>query len=254
MNNYTKTVNGNLQGQHITIKELSFYEYRTLVKRLLTDDVNAINDAFNALVNNINLRWLHNDYNIVAKFNILLQLRSVILSPVIEMSVNDTQVNYPISEILNVFNKPSNTFKYTHDQNVYEFGLPSSFAPHTNPIEFVTDCLVAIDGQEVGFNLDELPALPFNEITQGIIKFYEDYRLVLPHINQELNPFDGSILMFLKSIFLYNIKDLYDIEYALRRNLNFQSYDFETLSLPECNILLKHLNDDVKQTDKQVES
>lgn len=254
MNNLTTCINGSLHGEAILIKELSFYEYRSLVKRLLTDDIIALDRTFNSLFTIVNGYWSFSEYDIVKKFNTLLQLRSVILSPIIEMSVNDAQINYPISEILKIFNAPFKTFNYSHDGHQYEFGLPSSFIPYSNPIDFVTNCLQSIDGETTEFNLNELPALPVNEITQSILKFYEELKITLPHINQEINPFDGSMLIFLKSIFMYNIKDLYNIEYALRRNLNFQSDDLKTLSLPECNILLRQYNEEIKQNDKQVES
>jgi len=58
------------------------------------------------------------------------------------------------------------------------------------------------------------------------------------------------MITFSQSILQYNLKNLYDLEYSLRRNLNLNSQDFTTLSLPECEILIKSLKDELAQIEK----
>ena len=251
MNYYEKTINVNVQGNVSPLKEISFYEYRNLVKRLYDDDIVSVSNAFEDLLL-ATCSAKPKDLDILQKFIILLHLRNIVVSPMIEMVVNEVQINYPVNEIISALNKKIAACEYLYGDTKYTFGLPKELLPHQNIIAFVVNCLLKID-DGIFVDPNQLPALPFNEITQLILNFYSDVKIVVPHVNQTLSPFDGSMLGFLKSIYTYDLKGLYDIEYTLRRNLGLHANDFQNLSLPECNIMLKNLNDDLK-SKAQVES
>jgi hypothetical protein len=96
-----------------------------------------------------------------------------------------------------------------------------------------------------------MPALPVAILIKKIYDQLDSFKFKIEHINYDISLMDASFLYFLKSIYLFDLQGIYDIEYALRKNLNFTIADLNELSFPECNLMLKMYNRDVSEKSKE---
>ena len=102
--------------------------------------------------------------------------------------------------------------------------------------------------------IDKLPGLPFNEIYKLICNQYSEYSFKFLSNESKLELFDGSFLVFFKYIFDANYQEILNLEFALRRYLNFSSFDMDTTPFPECRIMFNKFDKDTQQKkDSNVE-
>ena len=248
------TFNVQVLNQNYKLRELSFLNYRNFVKNIIDDDEKNLNSSFNTLLNYCCVEG--KPKNLLEKFLILLKLRAVIVNANVEISKDETNINLPLDVIFNTLNKPYRQYTYEMGNDIYYFDLPLNFIPYNNAIDAVIDCLVQINDVKIDsmmkFNIqDNLPALPINEIFTNILKHYEDKKYYINILDFPINFFDYSAITFLKSIYSYNLKNLYDTEYALRKHFHYTAEDFKTFSLPECNIMLNTLNKELAEAQKE---
>ncbi len=62
-----------------------------------------------------------------------------------------------------------------------------------------------------------------------------------------------NILDFISHVIHIDLQDMYEMEYNLRNYLNFNKSDLDTVSLPECKILLNHYISDQKNREQNSE-
>ena len=138
---------------------------------------------------------------------------------------------------------------------IYTFDYPKKINLNENKINFIAESLVKINGESViGDISDRINVLPainfidvFDRITSSLYEKEFDFKINNTKITL-LN-----ILYFIQSIFNVDMVKMYDMEYTLRKYLNFNTEDFKTLSLPECKILLNcYVSDQKKQEQQQL--
>lgn len=231
------------------LREVSFLEYRNLVKNLLDDDIFAVEKAFEDLISTT----LHDKQNLTVqeKFLLLLKYRELIHGKQIEFTSGDVKINYSIDKIFDFFNRELPYYEYEIDDDIYKFGFSHKMIPDRDHIINIVDSLKMINGYIVqDKNLSNLPALPLLEISKRISEYYEPFKFKIQYIDYDVSLNDVSFLYFLKSIFIFDLQGLYDMEYNLRKNLNFSITDLSQLSFPECNLMLKLFNKDVADREK----
>jgi len=189
------------------------------------------------------------------KFLLLLKIRSLVLGDRLEFVANDVSVTFSVKTIIDNLNNPFEKYEYYDGTNKFVFNPPTKLYPNTNPLDIIYDCLYSFNDEIVTGNLKNepanyLPAIPISEFFTGIFNHYHNITYTVPYINLKINLLDDSMITFSQSVLQYNLKNLYDLEYSLRRNLNLNSQDFATLSLPECEILIKSLKDELAQIEK----
>lgn len=231
-----------------SLREISFLEYRNLVKNLMSDDPGILKNVFESLLDSIILN--KNDVNIQHKFLLLLKYRELIHGKLLEFSIGDAKINYSLDDIFHFFNRKVNSYFYELDGNIFYFNLPSTFITEDNVIDNTIDCFESVNGER-GKVLDDLPAIPFHEIYRGILTQFSDFKFKIKYLDYDVSLLDLSCLYFIKSIFLYDLQNFYDLEYSLRRNLNFTVQDFSVLSFPECNMMIKQFLKEVAEKEKE---
>lgn len=233
------------------LREISFIEYRNLVKNILSDDVKVVENAFEQFLECV--LYKKNTLTVQEKFLILLKYRELIHGKQIEFFANDAKINYSIDNIFEFFNKKLPLINHEQDGIIFSFGLPTKIVPDNDQILYVANCLRKINDEEIYIkDISVLPALPVNQIYKKISELYDPLKFKIHYIDYDVSLLDISFLYFLKSIFSYDLQGLYDIEYSLRRNLNFSINDLERLSFPECNVMLRLYNKDVAEKEKAV--
>lgn len=235
--------------KNLRLREISFLEYRNLVKNILGDDIFAVEKALEDLIS-ITL-YDKQELTVQEKFLLLLKYRELIHGKHIEFTTGNTKVNYSIDNIFEFFNRELPYYEYEMDGNIYKFGLPNKMISDRDYVTRLVDSLKMINHQPIiDKNLSNLPALPILEINRKINDHFEPLKFKIQYIDYNVSLNDISFLYFLKSIFIFDLQGLYDIEYALRKNLNFNVNDLSQLSFPECNLMLKLFNKDVSEREK----
>ena len=224
------------------ITELSYFEYKDLVKNLLSTQEDKLVNIFEEIIKKHVV--VDKNLNIGDKIKILLLLRSMTLGEEISLNFNGKIFNYDINKIIDSINVNKNYFIFKK----IKFNSPKKIYYETK-----FDCLVdnfesfILNEEEkkvsnysfnerklvlqnlLGFEIKEIT----NEFNEYITEFY------LKTINEiKINLFDEDLLTFIKNIYQSDINELYDVEYSIMNHLKFDPSVFNKYGLPELRIFL----------------
>lgn len=236
--------------ENFEITELSYFEYKNLVKNLFTEDLFILNQIFEQLID----RSVKDKKNIdiFNKIKILLFLRSLTLGEEINLTIKDKNYFYDVSSIIK--NISINNEDIVTDKIILK---KPNFLFTKSVLDEVINSIqkIIIDDKEINFsNLTKKQKnIIFNEISDSnlldivgsIVKNLEKDNLKLNNLN--LNLHNGEILYFLKNIFLTDLNSLYDFEYSLIRELKLNTTDFKNYSFSELKILFNKLSEEFKE-------
>ena len=231
------------------ITELSYFEYKNLVKNLFTDDPWVLNQVFNNTINN-SVKG-NKEIDIFDKVKIILFLRSLTLGEDFDITFKEKNYKMNINSIVN--NISINSNEIVSDR--VTFKKSNSFYVENLLNEVIISIeKIVLDNGEINFSklTNEQKNIIFNEISDSNISHIVNS--IADNLKQDnLNLFDmnfnlhnGDILYFLKNIFKTDLNSLYDLEYTLIKNLNLNTVDFQNYSLSEMKILLNKLKDEYK--------
>ena len=231
------------------ITELSYFEYKNLVKNLFTDDPWVLNQVFNNTINN-SVKG-NKEIDIFDKVKILLFLRSLTLGEDFDITFKEKNYKMNINSIVN--NISINSNEIVSDR--VTFKKSNSFYVENLLNEVIISIeKIVLDNGEINFSklTNEQKDIIFNEISDSNIS--QIVNSIADNLKQDnLNLFDmnlnlhnGDILYFFKNIFKTDLNSLYDLEYTLIKNLNLNTVDFQNYSLSEMKILLNKLKDEYK--------
>jgi len=235
------------------ITELSYFEYKNLVKNLFTDDPWVLNQVFNNTINN-SVKG-NKEIDIFDKVKILLFLRSLTLGEDFDITFKEKNYKMNINSIVN--NISINSNEIVSDR--VTFKKSNSFYVENLLNEVIISIeKIVLDNGEINFSklTNEQKDIIFNEISDSNIS--QIVNSIADNLKQDnLNLFDmnlnlhnGDILYFLKNIFKTDLNSLYDLEYTLIKNLNLNTVDFQNYSLSEMKILLNKLKDEYKENNQ----
>ena len=229
----------------ITLKEPSFNDYKSLVKNLQSTDsfIDSLNDFLNEFAETKSL-------NLLEKNLLLLNLRGLILGNELEINQDGKEYRFDINKLFDVFEQPYNYYVTTINGNEYTFDYIKDVYSTENKLNFICDSLIKINDHDINLSLEEkldlLPAINFQELFDNLYEnLYNGDKLELPFLDDPINV--TNLISFVVSLFNMDLLDLYKLEYVCRKNLNFNTTDFDNLTLPECRILLNFHNEDVKK-------
>lgn len=239
--------------ENFEITELSYFEYKNLVKNLFTDDLFVLNQVFENMIKR-SVKDIDN-IDILNKVKILLFLRSLTLGEDINIIVSDKNYKLNVNSILDKIT--INRGDIISDKVVFKKSNSFYIDNILNEVIFSIEKIV-LDDDEIDFSklTNNQKSIIFNEISDSnivdiinnITSNLEEDNLKLFDMN--LNLHNGEILYFLKNIFNTDLNSLYDLEYHLIRNLNLNTIDFQNYSLSEMKILLNKLKEEFKDEEK----
>jgi len=239
--------------ENYEITELSYFEYKNLVKNLFTDDPWVLNQVFeNTLKNAVKG---NNNINIFDKVKILLFLRSLTLGENFNLIVKEKNYNMDINDIIDnisineniivsdkVVLKKSNSFYIENILNDVIFSIEKIILDN-GEINFSK-----LDNKQKNIIFNEISDTNISDIVKKIANNLKEDNLNL--FDMKFNLHNGDILYFLKNIYFSDLKELYNLEYHLIRNLNLNTTDFKNYSLSEIKILMNKLKDEYKENNK----
>lgn len=234
------------------ITELSYFEYKNLVKNLFTNDLDIINKVFEDILHKqVNIEYL----SIENKFKCLIFLRSLTLGEEFNLVYKEKNYNFNVNNILeNIFlneeeydneiidlNK-SNKFYIndTLDEIIYiikGINLKDKYYDFSN---FSKDEKKELLDNITDINIVDISNKMLGDISNNYLKI----------LDLKLNLHNGDILNFLKNIFYSDLNSLYDLEYFLIKNLNLNVNDFQNYSLSELKILMNKVLEEYKESNK----
>ena len=241
---YKNTINVDILNQKIPIKEPSFFVFKSFIKNLINTD--EPKEAFDNLLQSVYPGKL----NYYQKIILLLNLRGLIFGNNIEFEYKDKRAMIDVNMLIDCYDNLYEKVIYEFKGNTYTFDYIDSFYFQENKINFVADSLIKINDKEINGDFNDkvnlLPAFNFIEIFDIIMSQLYSKEFYISLVDTKIDLI--NIIYFLKTIFKTDANDLYEMEYTLRKYLNFNTEDLKTLSLPECKILLNcYISDQKKQ-------
>ena len=177
--------------------------------------------------------------NLQEKFLFLLELRGLILGNEIEITSNKVTYKFDINDIIETFSSKKNILNYKGINFYYVDNMYDTSYSHELVFNSVMDCE----------DSEEIPPLNFTEIYDLLLEKFYNESYTFSETNIKINLLNG--MDFIKNIYDLNLMDIYKQEYYLRKFLNLNSQDLNTISFPECKILLNYHIKDMKDLEAQ---
>lgn len=236
------------------ITELSYFDYKQLVKELLTDDLSTLNDIFDKLYKeNV---YTKKEATAFDKFKCLLYIRSLILGEEIEIVYN--KKNYKLNIDI-VIEKTYIEEKDLISENLAFKNFSTFFIKDLGYELYSNLKSIKLNGKNIDlstFNVEQKEEI-FNNITDvNFTQMMQDCSNYLSKntiniLDKKLLVYNGDVLYFLKNIFNASLENLYDFEYVLLKQLNLNSNDFKNYSFTELKIFYNKI---VKEFQDQKDS
>ena len=236
--------NYNFFNKDFLVKEVSFYETKLLLKKINTADIEQVFDnLLSVCVKNKNL-------NVLEKIILLFYIRGFIFGNEVTFKKDSSDIAVNLLDVVDNFLNEKTILNIKINNLNYDFSYVNNFKSFENKLLFIENSLLSVNGiniQNVEDKLKYLPAININEIYDKIFNYFYSFNYELEILDYDIKI--NNILDFLKSIYTCELMDLYEIEYKLRRLLNFNSEDLKDNSLPECRILLNLYVKDSKESE-----
>lgn len=263
-NFYTTLELPNLK-KKVKIKEINNFYYIDILKFVQNNNLIDLIDFFDVIISentDANIEELTN----LDKFYILIEMRSVSIGNIIEFFIDNKNIKYNLSDICNKIQnlKFDNTIIKLNDLN-FELGIPKNFIlPDYNDI--IQQCILKIND----VNLDKftepekeslfklLPASIYNHIKTFIINntnYIEQQNIfnitvVDAFKDFKINPFNNSLIEFLKNIYSDNLMNFYEMQFNLITKLNISYDHFMSMTFNEARMYIAMQNKEVKKQEE----
>lgn len=271
------------QKKTISIKELYFNRYKHLVKNILNGNDSIVAEFFDDLLTDLCLEAPNvKTFSFLDKIIILLTIRAVCLSPVLELTAtcpstgnqfnNTIQISNIVDKLQNL-NLPDKIYscikEYNNKSLIIDLGLPDTLNVKEHDLTIINTFVrkITLNSKDITDTkneiIDHLPAYVLKDIRDYISEFntsLKDIDLISLQspfaapdtaISIPLNLFSNSVIEFLKICFKRNLISFYEIEYFLTKELNV-SYELIKNSTPaELNIYINLYKDERAEQEKQ---
>ena len=281
MQHFTYTASLPQSNQTVDILEFFYSEYKHLNKILLNNDDRVIISFFDNLLRNkctgINVQSLC----FIDKLIILLTMRSICISPEIELTVTCPITNKPFNYVLQTtdvinalqkINLPENlktvTKTYKNGSLIVSLALPTALSLQDSDNELISSVIhnITLNGTDItDKKTDVQNHLPI-EILQDIKEYVTAINTILHDIEivniispfapntgfikVPLNIFNNSVLEFLKICFKRGLYSLYELEYFLTKHLNLDNATIISATPAELSIYINLYRDEKQQEEK----
>lgn len=274
MDNFNIKIFLNSKKQYYTFNEIKYKTYKNIVKTILNNNNTDISELFNNLISS---HCVNNDnnFNFLEKLCILLALRIICISPVLDFSVLDKNkkqqfISVDLTKLLEQLQLKNEDFTDTQTiENVkINFSSPSDFFYNTFEEHYIST-IKNITVNNVTYNVNDNSALDllptsslkyakdfFNKIHDNLndlfllkVNFGKNEKIDLP-----LSLKDNTIIEFLKILFKRDLLSLYEFEYFFISKANL-SFDLLYNSTPaELNVFMNIYKKDLEERNKQQQS
>ena len=237
------------------ITELSYFEYKNLVKSFLSAQGEKIVNIFERLV--ASKAVTERDLHIADKIKIILFIRCLILGEEVSVSFDNKQYNFNLNLMIDSISYTKNDFTY----NDMIFKTPKNIF-YKNKFSCLIDNFYSfeLDGERKivdSYTYKQKEIILQNLLqmkVSGIVEEYGAYleTFYIEYINNvKINLFDSNLLKLIKDFYSVDLNEMYDIEYNVLNYLKFDSNVFDRYGLPELRIFInKYIKEQEEKSKK----
>lgn len=273
MRQFTYTVYLPGQKKTVQIKELQFSRYKHFVKNITNDN----NEIIATFLDDLLIDLCPEEQNICSfsfldKLIVLLTIRSLCLSPVLELTTNcpitKKQFNTTI-QLSTVINKLQNlnipdsvysTIKKYNNLDI-ELGMPNSLYIKEKDLTTINTVIKKITLNNSDIKnitdqvIDHIPVIVLRDIKEYFIHFSNYIKniniisiqspfVITEFVEIPLNLFSNSIIEFIKICFKRSLISFYELEYFLNNKLNLDFELIKTSTPAELDIYVNFYKDE----------
>lgn len=260
------------------LTELPFSVYKQLVKTILNDNDACIIDALNETIRDCS-NYDDNALTFLDKLIVLLMIRAVCISPVLELTITHPSteqkynLTFNISDIIEKLSNIANINELRHVKKTYgplriTYGIPAQFY-FTTKDDFIISAIkkIIINDEDVTHAkkdiISNLPLNVYKDITShtsNLQKIISNVALLSVKIdtpdeetNIQITPdiFNDSTLEFLKLCYKRDLSSLYELEYSLSAELNLPYQLIESSTFAELTVYISVYNEAQKRKEKE---
>jgi len=266
----------------IPLQELSTKDYISIVKYVINDDPELIEEAFEDILQQLVPVSIYSKLTRLDKFFVLCTVRAVSVAPSLSLTFNDDKSIRPYTSRIALFDILQNIADtdFTHNRVIdlndnISIGITLPTKLSTNNIDdMLLDCIhtLVIDGTKHNIKeytvkqrravLDTLPGMVISSLHEyvadsssvfgDIVLFKKLNPYDTSNLPEEykLNLFDNSLMSFLMTGFSESIKYIYDIIYILSRKCHFSSDVIYNSTFAEVRMYVDLYEDELKEREK----
>lgn len=262
--NFYTTIKLPCLNNFVKVKEINNHDYLDILKFIENNSEPELIDFFDILIDkNTNVK--SGKITNIDKLCILLEMRTISIGNIIEFKFDNAHYKYDLTET----NKKIQELSYENIikdlSNIkFEFSLPKHFIiSKTDDIIF--NCISKVDNiytnslsiKEKDLLYKSLPASLYNSIKD----FIYNYKNYFENLNFfqlaslfgedfKLNPFNRSLIEFLKIIFSDNLMYFYELQFNLITKLNITYDHFMSMTFNEARMYIAMQNKEVKKQEE----
>jgi len=263
-NFYTTLFLPNLK-KTIKIKEINNFYYIDILKFIQNNNINDLLLFLDQVIAD-NCDADINTLSNLDKFCILLEMRSISIGNTIEFYVENTHIKYNLFDIC----KNIQDLKL-EDENIvigdlnFRLGMPQKFITDSED-NVIEKCILQINDlnlktlPETDLNdlIKMIPASLYNDIKQYIIKNTEyiesknifNIDVVDTFKDFKINPFNNSLIEFLKTIYNDNLMNFYELQFNLITKMNISYDHFMSMTFNEARMYVVMQNKEIKKQEE----
>lgn len=266
----------------VLLKELTFDQYKHLIKCITNDNDIIVADFIDDLL--MDLCFSESDiksYTFLDKLIILLTIRSVCVSPELELTVtcpvtgNTFNSKVMISDIIQTLQAivlPDDLYGITKEYNngnlTVELGMPSTLnlqEQDNSIINTIVRTIILNNNNVTDLKdsiIEHLPAAVLQDIKAYLLLYSKTFNnmnllsIQTPFaenktVNIPLNFFSNSIIEFIKICFKRSLLSIYEMEYFLINRLHLDYQLIKSSTPVELNIYINFYKDELQAEEKQ---
>lgn len=264
----------------VNLHELTFRDYKQLLKLILNDNNDYIVNAFNKLIQH--LCKDHEEVTFLDKIIILLTIRSVCIFPTLELTFTDSttkrdfNLSFEISDIVERINSSQLFIKYNNhvcDYNnfIITLGIPDElYYTKEDELVFSTIKNIKIKNKDNSYNdvtrfkkeiIGQIPAYIYKDAKEHVKNIEKEINnLTLLSVKTPTNEYEGltitpsifnnSSLEFLKLCYKRDLVSMYELEYFLLSKLRLSHKVVMDSTYAELMTYVGFYNEERKKQEK----
>jgi len=260
----------------VQLTEFTFTKLKDLVKNITNENNDIILLSFNDIIkehctDNVD------DLTVIDKLYILLTIRSVCVSPVLELIITCPKTKKQFNGTINISNILNTLYSFQYEQKEISYqnnlkvtyNLPKSLYINQNAMdasETIINCISLGDSRFYDITaeaINKLPAVVLNDVktyannTFLALKELELINLPSPFSRDKedatiitANVFDNSVLEFLKLCFNRDLMSFYKTEYFLMKQFRMNYETMSNLTPVEINLYINLYKEEQAEQEK----
>jgi hypothetical protein len=251
--------------KNIKIKEINNYYYIDILKFIQNNSLFDLVNYFDHVISENTDSEIKNLSNL-DKFCILLEMRSISLGNIIEFYIDNTHVKYNLFDICkNIQNLNLKNETISIGDLIFELSLPKKFILDANE-DIIQKCILKINDLDCNLISEDekdalykmIPASVYTDIKQFIINntnYIEEKNIFNTELldtlkDFKINPFNNSLIEFIKAIYNDNLMNFYELQFNLITKMNISYDHFMSMTFNESRMYVAMQNKDTKKQEE----